>query len=136
MEAIEPVAHGRAVAERDRGRDILEPNEFGRCVADDAIDIVRREETLGADERGHRSRACPGRLAPQPLDGVEARRGTRLDQHDQPQAPGRQAADLVGLVGDAQEHADFGGTGSPAASIRATQSGRSQRQSRKGYWQS
>lgn len=102
MEAVEPVAHRRALAERDDGRDILEPDEVERRIADDPVDLVSRQEVLVADEGGHRSRARAGRSAPQALDRVQSRGGACLDQHDESQAPLREAADFARMVGDAQ----------------------------------
>ena len=100
MEAVEPVAHRRALAERDDRRDVLEPYEVEWRIADDAVDLVTGEEMLGADERGHRSGPRTGAASPQSLDRMESWRSARLDQDDQAQTPLRQAADLVRVVGD------------------------------------
>lgn len=60
------------------------------------------------------------------------RRGARLDKNDEAQTPGRKGPDLVGLHRPQMKQLDFGGTGSPAASMRAVQRARSQPHSRKG----
>src|SRR3546814_4005511 len=89
------------------GRHILEPDEIGRRVTDDRVDIGSGQELLGANEIGHPARPRARRAAPQAFDGPKARGSPRLDQHDQSQTPGRKGANLIRLHRAADEAARF-----------------------------
>src|SRR3546814_1712677 len=89
------------------GRHILEPDEIGRRVTDDRVDIGSGQELLGANEIGHPARPRARRAAPQAFDGPKARGSPRLDQPDQSQTPGRKGANLIRLHRAADEGARF-----------------------------
>lgn len=102
MEAIEPLGHRRSLADGYLARNVLEPDEVCRRVAHDAVDFIRGKQLLVPNEERHRAGPRPGRSAPQALDGMQSRRGARLDENDEAQAPCGERSDFLGLVGDAQ----------------------------------
>src|SRR3546814_9432724 len=89
------------------GRHILEPDEVGRRVVDDRVDVGGRQQLFGADEIGHAPGPRARRAAPQAFDGPETRGRSRLDQHDEAQTPGRKGANFVRLHRPADEAARF-----------------------------
>lgn len=103
VELGKPLFHGRPLGHRDKGRCVLEADEFKRRIADNSGNLGLGQQLLGPNEIGDAAGFRARRAAPQPLDGVQARGSPRFDEHDEPQAPGRQGADLVGLDGAAEE---------------------------------
>ncbi len=102
-EVGEPLLHGRPFAHRhERGR-VLEAQQLGGSGPQDLADLGLGQQLLGTDKVGDPPRTGSGRAPPEPLDRMETGGRTRLDEHDEAQAPGRQGADLVGLDGAAEE---------------------------------
>ena len=77
----------------DRGGP-LELEKIEGRVGNDRIDLAGIEQSLVADERGHRSGALFRRSAPQPFHGSKPRRGPRFKQNDEAQLLARQRTNL------------------------------------------